>query len=255
MIWWSMAASLTPFSRTCRACERLPPRAVVLSGGYAHAFAESSAAVADMIVAAGIQPAICDDVAAALAALPGAELLVVNALWWSMRQDAKYAPHRQAFARELADAELAAIERHVAAGGGLLALHTATICWDTQPGWRRLLGGGWTWGRSHHPPLGTVAVVLSPDGARMSSGSGSFRLIDEAYHDLDPLPDCRVLATVTAGGAPQPVVWIRSHAGGRVAVDALGHDARSLRQPGHAALLHALIAWLTGGDRCAALKA
>jgi type 1 glutamine amidotransferase len=224
-------------------------RAVVLSGGYAHSFAETSAVLAGLAAETGMVPEIHDSVGAAMAALPGARLLVVNALWWSMAQHDKYAPHRAAHARNLSDSELAAMVQHVASGGGLLALHTATICWDTQPGWVQLMGGGWAWGRSHHPPLGPVAVSLTAQGAALS-GASDFEVIDEAYHALDPGPDCRILAHAAAGGAPQPIAWTRHHERGRVAVDALGHDVRSLRVPGHAALLRALIAWAAegGGD-------
>jgi len=224
-------------------------RAVVLSGGYAHDFAQSSAAIAGFAEDAGLLPEIFEGVEAAVGALPGAALLIVNALWWSMEQDAKYAPHRAAHARHLDDGAMAAIAAHVGGGGGLLALHTATICWDTQPGWQALIGGGWTWGRSQHPPLGPVEVTLTEAGARLAAWTEAFLLIDEAYHALDPAPDCLVLAHATAGGAPQPVAWTRTHEGGRVAVDALGHDARSLHVCGHAALLRGLIDWSTrGGD-------
>lgn len=223
------------------------PRAVVLSGGYAHPFAETSAVVAGLAADAGLSPEIHESVGEALTALPGARLLLVNALWWSMLQDAKYAPHRAAYARNLADDELAAMVQHVAAGGGLVALHTATICWDTQPGWVALMGGGWAWGRSHHPPLGTVSVAVTAEGSALS-GASDFGVIDEAYHALDPAPDCRILAHATAGGGPQPIAWTRTHEGGRVAVDALGHDVRSLTEPGHAMLLRAMIAWAAGGE-------
>lgn len=225
-----------------------PGRAVVLSGGYAHAFGETSAILDGFAAEAGLSTEHFDTVETAAQALPGARLLVVNALWWSMRQHARYAPHREEHARELADADLAAIVQHVAAGGSLLALHTATICWDTQPGWPALMGGGWVWGRSHHPPLGAVAVALTPDGVRLSQGPSDFQLVDEAYHALDPGPDCTILAQATAGGEPQPVAWTRHHGAGRVAVDALGHDARSLHAPGHSALLGGIFRWLADGD-------
>lgn len=220
--------------------------AVVLSGGYAHPFDETSASLAEALARAGLGSRVETSVEAVLAALPGARLLAVNALRWSMTQDPKYAPHRALHAGELDDAQLAAMAAHVAGGGALLALHTATICWDTQPGWRALIGGGWRWGRSHHPPLGPVAVALTPEGRDLAAGPATFELIDEAYHALDPDPDCTVRAVATAGGEPQPVAWTRRHGRGRVAVDALGHDRRSLDAPGHAALLAGLIGWVLG---------
>lgn len=222
-------------------------RAVLLSGGYAHPFAETSAVLAGLAAQAGLAAELHDSAESAVAALPGARLLIVNALWWSMEQHPKYAPHRAEHARHLADADLAAIGRHVATGGSLLAMHTATICWDTQPGWRDLMGGGWGWGRSHHPPLGNVDVALTPDGTRLSAGPAAFRLVDEAYHALDPGPDCTILAHATAGDAPQPIAWVRHQGAGRVAVDALGHDGRSLGAPGHAALLRGIFRWLLDG--------
>ncbi len=218
----------------------------MLSGGYAHPFAETSAVVADLLADAGLEAEVHGTVAEAVGDLPGAAMLVVNALWWSMQQDPKYAPHRAEYARDLADADLAAIVRHVETGGSLLALHTATICWDTQPGWRGLMGGGWQWGRSHHPPLGPVSVTLTAAGAALS-GAGAFSVIDEVYHALNPAFGCTILAQATAGSAPQPIAWTRHQGGGRVAVDALGHDGRSLREPGHAALLRGVIRWLCDG--------
>jgi hypothetical protein len=222
-------------------------RAVLLSGGYAHPFAETSAAIAGLVAEAGLQPEIFNNPADAVKGLPGAGLLVVNALWWSMEQHPKYAPHRAEHARHLSDTELAAFVQHVERGGSLLAVHTATICWDTQPGWRTLMGGGWTWGRSHHPPLGPVSVALTTEGCNLSGGSPQFTLVDEAYHRLEPAADCTVIAEATAGGSPQPVVWVRRFGAGRVAVDALGHDVRSISEAGHMALLQGLLRWLTEG--------
>lgn len=222
-------------------------KAVILSGGHGHPFPETSAALGAAAEACGLPAERHGEVDAAIAALASGDLLVVNALWWSMTQDEKYAPHRAAHARDLPPGAMDAIAAHVAAGGALLALHTATICWDTEPRWKALLGGGWTWGRSHHPPLGPVTVAPTAAGAALAGRSGAFTLRDECYHALDPAPDCELLALAGAGADPpaQPVVWRRQWEGGRVAVDALGHDSASLAHPAHAALLAGLLRWLS----------
>lgn len=223
-------------------------RAVILAGGHAHPFAETSAVLAAMAGAAGLAAAVHGEVAAALEALAPGDLLVVNALWWSMTQDPKYAPHRAAHARALPPGALARMRGHVEAGGALLAMHTAVICWDGEPGWKALLGGGWTWGRSFHPPLGPVTVVPTAAGAALAGSAAPFTLVDECYHRLDPEPGCELLAHAGAGAEPagQPVAWRRAVGAGRLAVDALGHDRRSLAASGHAALLAGLMAWLRG---------
>lgn len=220
--------------------------ATIYSGGFGHEFGETSAHLARLAAVHGWNPTIASDVSDMVAALAETGLLVVNALRWSMTQADRYAPHRERWAGALTAGQFDAIDGFVTIGGSLLVVHTGTICWDTTPGWRRVLGGAWTWGRSHHPPLGPVAVALTGPGRAFSSGPDEFTLIDEAYHDLDPSPDCTILATAAVDAGPQPVVWTRRHARGRVGVDALGHDTRSLGHPGHAALLAGLFAWLQG---------
>lgn len=223
-------------------------RAIVYSDGYNHPFADSGAALCDLARAGGWPVVPEDSIGAALANLTPSDLLIVNALRWSMTQHEKYAPDRDAWAFALPDRDMRRIEDHVASGGALLAMHTATICWDNQPGWPRLLGGGWQWGVSHHPPLGPIRVTLAAEGRERSAGPVDFDLIDEAYHHLSPASDCAILAEVDAGEGPQPVAWLRRHGAGRIGVDALGHDGRSLRAEGHAALIAAMLDWLGGKD-------
>lgn len=222
--------------------------AIIYSDGFGHPFAETSAALADVLRGHGWMPSIENDFDTALAGLDGAGLLIVNALRWSMTQHEKYAPHRDQWGFVPTAAQMERIDGFVKAGGGLLVYHTATICWDEHPVWRAVMGGGWTWGVSHHPPFGDVEVELTSEGRALSAGPARFSLLDEVYHHLDPAPDCRLLATAGSAEGPQPVAWLRRHGAGRVAVDALGHDRRSLDAPGHKALLDAMIAWLDGSD-------
>lgn len=223
-------------------------RAIVYSDGYNHPFAESGAALCDLARDVGLAVTPVNSIGGALAELGPADLLIVNALRWSMTQNEKYAPDRAQWAFALPDEDMRRIENHVAAGGALLAMHTATICWDNQPGWPQLLGGGWQWGVSHHPPIGPIRVTLTAEGRDLSAGPVDFEIVDEAYHHLSPAPDCIILAEVDTGEGPQPVAWLRRHGAGRIGVDALGHDGRSLRAEGHAALVAAMLDWLGGKD-------
>ena len=222
-------------------------KGVILSGGIFHPFAETSAALADLLAAEGIVCTVTEDVAEAIDALAHVDLFAVNALRWTMTQHEKYAPHRARWAMELTAGQQAAIDGFVQRGRGLLALHTATICFDAWPGWRVLLGGGWQWGASHHPPPEPADVAVLP-GHAITRGLTDFCLTDEIYHALSPGPDCNVLAQAasrTQPAGPQPLAWCRSHGAGRVFVDALGHDAASLAVPGHGALLRRAARWLT----------
>ena len=220
-------------------------RACILTGGFGHPFDETTPILQTRAETAGWEVECETDLDKLITRLPDIGLVVVNALWWTMTQHEKYAPHREQWACYASTAQIAALDRFVAGGGSLLVMHTGTICWDNQPLWHEIMGGGWKWALSHHPPLGEIAVDLTREGQAMVPGcSAHFTLIDEGYRHLSPSADCRILANVRGDEGPQPVVWVRHHGTGRVAVNALGHDARSLTDKNHAALLATLFHWL-----------
>lgn len=129
----------------------------------------------------------------------------------------------------------------------MLALHTASICFDTWAGFKDVLGGVWQWGHSFHPPLGPVqvrGVGVEMPGAK----SLAFRLDDEIYHNLQIGSESEVLLE---GRVPDgdwcPISWRQSYGAGRVVYDALGHDAASLTQEEHRAFLVSCCGWLLTG--------
>ncbi|WP_295526190.1 ThuA domain-containing protein [Novosphingobium sp. Chol11] len=223
------------------------PHLVIYSDGYRHPFAESSAALASIAQGMGLRTTLTSSISEALTLVSGRRsILAVNALRWSMTQAERHAADRAEWGALLDDADMARIANHVAGGGSLLAMHTAVICWDNQPGWIDLLGGGWNWDHSFHPPLGNVSAELTFAGAAISAGERRFTLADEVYHNLDLASDCEVLAAADAGHGAVPVVWRRMCGTGKVAVDTLGHDGASLQHPAHAAILAGLLEWLRG---------
>jgi len=214
-------------------------RNLILTGGIGHPFADAAAALAATLREAGIESTITEDIEAGLAALDGCVLLTVYALRWSMTQGGKYEPHRERWGFSLSPTGRQTIERHVARGGGLLGVHTASICFDDWPGWGAILGGHWVWGRSAHPPFGDVETRLDARDHPLLAGLEAFALRDEVYGDLALQPDVVPLAHARAvsGGAWQPILWERRVGAGRVVYDALGHDAASIDQPTHRRLL------------------
>lgn len=221
-------------------------RACILTGGFGHPFEETTPILQAQAEAAGWEVDCETDLDCLIARLDGIQLVIVNALWWTMTQHEKYAPHRPQWAYHARAEQIEALNRFVADGGRLLVMHTGTICWDNQPLWQAIMGGGWQWGESHHPPLGELVIDLTDAGQTfVPQCRPHFTLIDEGYRHLWPQPDCLILATARGDEGDQPVVWVRDHGRGSVAVDALGHDARSLTAEDHAALLGALFDWLT----------
>ncbi len=210
---------------------------MILSGGVAHDFAATSAALAGVLAEAGVESRITEDIAGALGRGPRHRLITVNAL--RCHDDGGWSESVGGASFALPRAARAALLDHLDRGGGVLAVHAASICFDDWPAWRRLLGASWVWGTSHHPPLGRAEVKVH-GGHPIVDGLDDFELVDEIYSDLDVLPEVRPLASSMG----QPLVWARPVRRGRLVYDALGHDVRSYESPAHRAMLRRAAHWL-----------
>jgi type 1 glutamine amidotransferase len=220
-------------------------RNVLLSGGIFHPFSETSAELAALLAPLGIETEIFEDVDEAVDALAGAALFTVNALRWRMAGE-KYDPHRDEWAFSLAEPKRERVASFVAGGGGLLGIHTASICFDDWPGWGELLGAAWIWGTSHHPPPGPFIAKPTAAGHPITRGIAAFEIEDEIYSALALEPDVVPLLASSEESGGQPLLWARAVGRGRVVYDALGHDERALAHESHRRLLRRAALWSLG---------
>jgi uncharacterized protein len=214
-------------------------RNLLLSGGVGHPFPATSGALAELLDEVGITSEITEDIEDGLRALADYDLLTVNALRWRMDAE-RYAHLRDDWAFSLSAEGRAEIERHLAHGRPILAIHTACICFDDWAGWGAIVGGAWDWGRSSHPPISEARINVRTDAHAVVAGIGDFSLVDEVYGFLALQDDVAPLATSPHGGADHALLWVRHVAGARVAFDALGHDERSYASPEHRRLIRRL---------------
>jgi type 1 glutamine amidotransferase len=230
-------------------------RAVVLSGGLTHDFPATTACLEALLDEAGFDVDVHTGTAgvdSSLEALPGAALLVVNALRWSMTGPGTPDRYRERAAEEGASPSPAAREAlaaHLAGGGGVLGMHTASICFDDWPEWGDALGGHWEWGHSHHPPLGPEVAVTVGSAHPLVDGVDDFTIVDEVYGDLRTREVTGLLHAATPGtdGPARPLLWAREHGGGRVVYDALGHHPPSYEVPAHREIVRRALRWTTRG--------
>lgn len=219
---------------------------VLLSGGIYHPFDETSEALAALYRELGVDSVVTEDVGEAVSELETADLLTINALRWRMQNHEKYLPFRSRWAFELPERSAARVEEFVDSGGGLLALHTASICFDSWYDYRRLLGGVWDWNHSYHPEAGPVEVEVVGDHPVVRGLSG-FELTDEVYHHLAIGSDAQpLLRARVPDGEWQTVAWCHGWGDGRVVYNALGHGPESLACPGHRELLRRSMLWIMG---------
>jgi type 1 glutamine amidotransferase len=245
-----MAASSILCWRNCPAKSQKTrmTRNLIISGGIYHPFDETSMALAALMDPLGVQSTISEDIEGALQNLDDYDLVTMNCIRWRMIQNEKYVPFRDEWAMELSDAGRTALHDHVHKGGGLLGMHTASICFDTWPEWKDLLGVMWQWGRSHHPEISDITVDVAPDAHPIVAGIEGFELFDEIYHHLAPADAAPGLMFAEADEGRQPLMWARDIGKGRVVYDSLGHDAASITHPTHQRILQRSVLWALGRD-------
>jgi uncharacterized protein len=205
-------------------------------GGWAHPSAQTGPPTAEALASLGINCLVVDTFSAATAKLKSGEvdLLVVHSCRFQML-DARYTrAQREAHATLTPPDFRDAVVHHLDRGRPMLALHTAALCFDDWPAWPTLVGAAWRWERSNHPPPGVFLVEPTNDPTVI--GLARFDVVDELYRFVTPVVDA---------GIDHPIAWLHEASGARVAYNALGHDARSLTNPGHRALLARVVDWLT----------
>jgi type 1 glutamine amidotransferase len=230
-----------------------PPGAIIVSGGVAHDFEASSPALARVLGEVGFETEVTQDIEGALSGLTGAPtppLLVINLLRWSMNVE-RYAHLREQWSLSLDAAAREALLTHLARGGGVLAMHGASICFDDWAEWRSILGGTWDWDRSFHPPIADdpVKIHVVERTHPIVAGIDDFEIVDEVYGFLDLAPDVVGLLSSSHGGTEHPLLWARDVLGGRIVYDALGHDTRSYDAPEHRLIVQRAALWATGSLR------
>ena len=221
-------------------------RNLILTGGVFHPFEDASESLTQMLLEIGIDSDVTTDISSGLSWLDdgGYDLLTVYALRWPMEQE-RFANDRARWAVTLSAQDQARINAHLAAGRGVLALHTAAISFSDWPRWRDIVGAGWIWGTSNHPPHGPVDVRMTTGEHPITRGLEAFNFPEEAYARMDLVPGIQALANVQAPSQeePSPCLWAREVDGARVVYNALGHDSASLNHPTHKRLLQRAALW------------
>jgi len=125
--------------------------------------------------------------------------------------------------RHISEPALFALDRFVAGGGGLLAVHGASASFKKSPRYFGILGGRFV----SHGRVAPYTVLRTGWADSAFTVTGPFTVTDELYiHNYRD--DATIqYATQTKDGL-EPVVWTRVYGKGRICYVSLGHAAAVL---------------------------
>ncbi len=144
-------------------------------------------------------------------------------------------------ARDITEAQYAALLTFVRSGGGYLGVHCAADTWRNQPDAKRLLGGQFI---EHPPQLEIVTEVVDP-AHPITQSLGSFLVFDELYI-LDSTGAAFHLLAQSPTYGVQPIAWVRDEGTGRVFYASPGHNRETYAEPTFRTLLQRAALWVTG---------
>lgn len=208
---------------------------LMILGGTWHDFEGFAAAITPVLEKAGHKVEATYDLDALTRIAAGRyDLVLLNTRIGELRQDdGPTAPG-------LADAQAESLAGWVRGGGGLLAIHAATVAGQTSPTLRALVGGVFV----EHPPQFSFTVYPLYGGHPITAGIEVFTVHDEFYvqeHD----DTVAIHAIALDRGVAHPMVWSRSEGQGRVAYIAMGHGPEVWELEPYQRLMLQAIEWLT----------
>ena len=157
---------------------------------------------------------------------------------------------------------LRVLDEFVKNGGGLLAIHSASASFKKYPEYFDILGGRFTeHGKIEEyivrPNFDTstkhIETANDTNGATeniscLFSGIDEFKVKDELYlHEYHP--ENTIHFYVEKNGKKEPVVWTRHYGKGRVCYLAIGHCAKSLKNPCVQKIIHSGLNWICESEK------
>lgn len=217
-------------------------RNLIMSGGVAHDYSNTSPILGELLREIGIESDIHEDFSVVEdGSLQAFEMLTLNCVRWTCEQTPDW---REEWHFELSPAAREQLLKFFAGGGGLLALHAATICFDDWPEFRRILGAWWEWGHSGHSPFQDHTMQIGSPSHPITHGLTSFVIEDELYTNPRVFDSIEPLIHASWENTVQPMLWVREYGNARICYNAMGHGVEAFEHPANRILLQRGALWV-----------
>jgi type 1 glutamine amidotransferase len=210
-------------------------RILMILGGTWHDFDGFAAAMTPIFERAGYEVEATYDLEAPTRITEGHyDLVLLNTCIGEVRQDdGPVAPG-------LTDGQAESLAGWVRGGGGLLAVHAATVAGQTSPTLRALVGGVFV----EHPPQFSFTIYPLYEEHPITAGIEAFTVHDEFY--IQAYDDTVAIHAIALDrSVAHPMVWSKREGKGRVAYIAMGHGPEVWSLEPYQRLMLQAIEWLT----------
>jgi type 1 glutamine amidotransferase len=153
---------------------------------------------------------------------------------------------------ELTQAEEHGLQKFLGEGGGIVALHGASLSFPKSQFWTHLIGARF---KGHIPGTHKLNIVIVDREHPITKGVPDFQIVDEEYkHNFINEPK-HVLARFRERpkGSDQSenmdILWTRHIGRGRMFYSALGHDKEAWTNPDWQKLIAQGLCWAAGRPR------
>lgn len=199
-------------------------RNLILSGGVAHDYGATSKILVEILEKGEIESEVVEDFSIlGTERLQQFHVLTLNCVRWSCRQT----PEWSDWAFEIMPEQRTGVLKFLSSGKGLVAIHAASINFDTWPEYGEILGGQWAWGHSGHGPYQLYEINVVDSCHPIMKGVTDFVINDELYHSLTIIGDTHVLTTSIWEKNAQAISWVNIYGSARIYYNALGHSPES----------------------------
>lgn len=147
----------------------------------------------------------------------------------------------------ITDRQIEGFLNFVRNGGALVAIHSTTETFQSNPEYVRMLGGSFV----KHEPYREMHILRIEGDHPILDGITNFAIPDEFYyHDQVNLEDKHVLLVCQSPDdlRVHPIAWTKMHGKGRVFFTSLGHSVESCSNPSHLRIVTQGIAWAAGRE-------
>ena len=219
-------------------------RNLIMSGGPAHDYDRTSSILSRSLAQVDIDSEIRQDFSVLEdGGLLDFDMLTLNCARWTCEDNPDW---RDEWHFELRRSAQEVLLNYLAQGKGILALHSAVICFDDWREYRSVLGAWWEWGHSTHPPMQEHEMRVRTNAHRVVRDVEDFVITDELYIDLRTADTLDPLVEAEWEGRTFPVLWQRQYGNARIFYNGLGHGVEAFEHPVFKTLVQRGALWVAG---------